>query len=320
MEYRNLGKTGLVVSRLCFGALTVGPLQARLSPEDGAKVIRTALNGGVNFIDTAEIYGTYPHIRKAIIGGSSESDGRDIIIASKSYAYTYQGMETSLMKAISELNVDSMGIFLMHEQESYLTIKGHWDALRALVDAKKKGLVRAVGISTHAIDAVKAAAEIDEIDVIQPLINLTGLGILDGTIEEMIDALQVAADRGKGIYAMKALGGGNLLNRYDEAVAFIKGLEFVHSVAVGMQTVEEVQMNLRVFSGEEVSENLKKKISRQTRQLIIDEWCEGCGACVKRCPQGALTLRHGKAVVSSEKCLLCGYCASVCRDFYIKVI
>lgn len=328
MEYRNLGSTGLLVSRLCFGALTIGPLQAGLSPREGANIIVKALDGGVNFIDTAELYGTYPHIREALRRrrdegvGSAEAPGgeKEIIIASKSYAYTYQGMEASLMKALRELDVEEIGIFLLHEQESYLTLKGHREALRALVDAREKGLVRAIGISTHAIEAVKAATDMDEIDVIHPLINLTGLGILDGTVEEMMDALQVAAAKGKGIYAMKALGGGNLLKRYDEAMGFIRGLDFIHSVAVGMQRVEEVEMNLRVFSGEEVSEELKGRVARQPRRLLIEDWCQGCGACVERCQQGALTLKNGRAVVESEKCLLCGYCASACRDFCIKVI
>ena len=67
MEYVELGKTGLKVSRLCFGALVIGPLQKNMPVEDGAAVIRAALERGVTFIDTAELYGTYGHIREALI-------------------------------------------------------------------------------------------------------------------------------------------------------------------------------------------------------------------------------------------------------------
>ncbi|HPU21418.1 MAG TPA: aldo/keto reductase, partial [Thermoclostridium caenicola] len=80
MEYRFLGKTGIKVSRLCFGALVIGPLQRNLSVEEGAAVIEEALRLGVNFIDTADLYDTYPYIRRAI-----ERSGIRPVIASKCY-------------------------------------------------------------------------------------------------------------------------------------------------------------------------------------------------------------------------------------------
>jgi aryl-alcohol dehydrogenase-like predicted oxidoreductase len=66
MEKRKLGKTEIEVSRLCFGGLTVGPLQANLPLMQGADVIREAFERGVNFIDTAELYETYPYIKEAL--------------------------------------------------------------------------------------------------------------------------------------------------------------------------------------------------------------------------------------------------------------
>ena len=86
MKYVKLGNTGIEVSRLCFGALVIGPLQADLPAGKGADVIAEALGRGVNFIDTAEIYGTYPHIREAV-----KRFGDKPVIASKSYAYTAEG-------------------------------------------------------------------------------------------------------------------------------------------------------------------------------------------------------------------------------------
>ncbi|MCL5290108.1 MAG: aldo/keto reductase, partial [Firmicutes bacterium] len=72
MQYRVLGRTGFKVSRLCFGALTVGPLQAGLPVAEGAGVIRRAIDYGVNLIDTAELYGTYSYIREALKGVERE--------------------------------------------------------------------------------------------------------------------------------------------------------------------------------------------------------------------------------------------------------
>ncbi|MBR0026137.1 MAG: aldo/keto reductase, partial [Clostridia bacterium] len=66
MEYRYLGNTGMLVSRLCFGTLTMGPLQRDLSAKEGAALLELAFSCGVNFLDTAEIYGTYPHVKEAL--------------------------------------------------------------------------------------------------------------------------------------------------------------------------------------------------------------------------------------------------------------
>ncbi len=314
MKFVNLGNSGISVSRMCFGGLIIGPLQANLSIQKGADVIAEALQNGVNFIDTAELYGTYPHIKEAI-----RRTGIRPVIATKSYAYSKEGARESLERARRELDIDTIDIFSMHEQESRLTLRGHREALEYYLEAKSKGIIRAVGVSTHNIEVVRACAEMPEIDVIHPIVNKSGIGIGDGTIGEMLDAVKLAHSCGKGIYSMKALGGGNLLSAFDESIKFVLENPFIHSIAVGMQSVEEVQMNISIFNGEEVSEKVKKALALQPRKLHIDYWCEGCGKCVERCGQDALQIDKGKAVVFQNKCLLCGYCASVCPVFAIKI-
>ncbi|MGB9859022.1 MAG: aldo/keto reductase [Moorellaceae bacterium] len=315
MPYVELGNTGLRVSRLCFGTLTLGPLQARMEVKAGAAVIRKALELGINFIDTAESYGTYPYVREALRGWQGA-----VVIATKSYAYTALNMAASLEKARRELERDVIDIFLLHEQESEWTIKGHREALDYLLEAKAKGRVRAVGISTHAVAGVLAAAKLSEIDVIHPLINLQGIGILDGSREEMVGAIRRAGEAGKGIYAMKALGGGHLIWRAREALEFVLQLPFVHSVAVGMQSEAEVIINTAWCRGEEPPEEILGLVGRKSRCLHIEQWCSGCGSCARRCPQGALRIENGRALVDASRCVLCGYCATVCRDFCLKVI
>lgn len=66
MIYHELGRTGINVSKLCFGSLTMGPFQRNLTPAQGAVLFECAFSHGVNFVDTAEIYGTYPHLREAV--------------------------------------------------------------------------------------------------------------------------------------------------------------------------------------------------------------------------------------------------------------
>jgi uncharacterized protein len=315
MQTTQLGNTGLTVSRMCFGGLVIGPLQANLTPEQGAEVILQAFERGINFIDTAELYGTYPHIREAI-----RRSGKKPVLATKSYAYSAAGAEESLEKARKELDMDVIDIFLMHEQESRLTLQGHREALEYYLSQKAKGIIRAVGVSTHNIEVVEACVEMPEIDVLHPIINRTGIGIGDGTIEEMLAAVEKAYRAGKGIYSMKPLGGGNLLGSYDECMKFVLSLPLIHSIAVGMQSVEEVIMNTAVFNQEPVPSETRKVLENKKRLLHIDYWCEGCGHCVERCGQDALEMVEGKAVVKPEKCVLCGYCGSVCKQFAIKII
>ena len=316
LEYRFLGNTGIKVSRLCFGALTIGPLQSNMTIDQGAEVLLEAFRQGVNFIDTAELYQTYPHIRQAL----QNTDRQQLVIATKSYAYDKTSAEASLEKARRELDTEWIDIFLLHEQESEHTIRGHMDALKYFIKMKNAGILKAVGISTHHIGGVRAAAKIDEIDIIHPIVNAQGLGIQDGSMEEMAEALQEAHQRGKGIYGMKPLGGGNLIHRVDHCFQFVLNLPFLDAIAVGMQTKEEVQANVMRFKGLTIPRDLQDQINIKPRKLHIDYWCEKCGACIPTCSHGALSIENNILTVDSKTCVLCGYCSSYCPNFCIKIV
>lgn len=315
MELRPLGDTGIMVSRLCFGSLSLSPLQGDLSCREAGELLLQAFTRGVNFIDTAEFYENYPHIRWALDRWPGE-----VVVATKSYAYSTEGMRASLEKARRALNRDVIDLFLLHEQESRLTLKGHRPALEYLLKAKAQGKVRAVGVSTHTVEVTAAAAAMSEIDVIHPIVNCRGLGVVDGGKEEMEAAVKTAYERGKGIYGMKPLGGGNLLRERQEAFNYVLNFPWIHSVAVGMQTVEEIEYNVALFSGETISPDLAEAVViSKKRQVHIAEWCEGCGTCAEHCPQKALVLRRGRMEVLPERCILCGYCGGYCPQFCIKI-
>lgn len=316
MEYKRLGKSNLMVSKLCFGGLTVGPLQAGLPVEEGARVIAHAFDLGVNFIDTAKLYKTNPYIKRAM----ELSHNKEILIASKSYDYTYEGMRDSLKETLEELGLKKMALFMLHEQESRLTLKGHEEALRYLIEAKKSGLIDAVGVSTHAVEVVEAICSMDEVDVVHPIVNIKGLGIIDGSIDDMLAAIEKAYKCGKGIYAMKPLGGGNLMASADECFDFVLNNPYIHSIAVGMQTIDEVNANVLRFEGKTIDEGLTEKLKNRTKHLHIDFWCEGCGNCVRACKNKALKISDNKAIVQRDKCVLCGYCSAYCPNFCIKIV
>lgn len=315
MNYRILGNTGIRVSQLCFGSLTIGPLQKNLPLREGVNIIRRAAQLGVNFIDTADLYGTYPYIREIL------REYPQMVVSSKSYAYDSKTAEETLNRALKGIDRDYIDIFLLHEQEGTLTLKGHWEAVEYLIKCKEKGLVKGIGISTHHIAGVKAAALIPEIDIIHPIINYRGIGIVDGTLEEMERAIAEAWHIGKGIYAMKSLGGGHLIPEMETAFDYILKFPYIHSVAVGMQRPEEVETNAKIFNGGNPSEEELSSLMKHKRKLFIQDWCTGCGRCVARCQQGALSIgNNGKSQVEEGKCTLCGYCGSVCKELAIKVI
>lgn len=314
MILNTLGNTGIKVSRMCFGSLTIGPLQKNKTLLESREIIAAALDCGVNFFDTADLYNNYDHLRAAI------QMQQDVVIATKSYDYTAAGVLSSLHRALSELGRDYVDLYLLHEQESKKTIEGHWEAIEALIAAKKAGKVRAIGISTHRVEGVYGANLFPELDVIHPLINLTGIGIEDGTTEEMAAAIHQAKRSGKGIYGMKPLGGGNLLSQKQASFEYVLNLADLDAIAIGVQSINEVRYNVKKFNGETISDALEVAVSSAPKRLHISDWCTGCGECLKRCNHKALTLVNGKATVLQENCVLCGYCGSVCKDFCIKVI
>lgn len=314
MFYKQLGSTKLVVSSLCMGVLTIGPLQNNLSLSEGADILAYALKRGINFFDTAKIYKTYAYIKKAI-----NDTGIRPVITTKSYDYTYAGMKESVEEALDEMGLNYIDIFMLHEQESELTLKGHQEALDYLVEARQRGIVRAIGLSTHSIRGVMAGAGNPIIEVIHPLINRKGLGIMDGSRDEMLQAINYACQRGKGLYAMKALGGGNLIGEAYDSFQFVRNLPGIHSMAVGMKSRNEIDLNVDWMNGTR-NEELEKRVLGQPRRLQIEDWCKGCGKCTEHCRYDALSLQDEGIVINRDKCILCGYCSQYCDDFCIKIV
>ena len=112
-----LGDTGIEISRLCFGTLTLGPLQGRYSLEEGSDIMAYAMEMGVVFFDTAQLYETYDYIK--IAAGKS---GIDPIVSTKSYAYDTAGAKKALEEARKGLGRDVIDIFMLHEQGSWLSV------------------------------------------------------------------------------------------------------------------------------------------------------------------------------------------------------
>lgn len=317
MRKKTLGRTGIEVTVLSIGTLTMSPMQRGLDAEIGSEVILHALSAGINFIDTAQMYGSYPQVKGAL----RKWMGADPVIASKSAAKSFVDMECAIAECLDQLHRKFVDVFLMHAVRDKSDLEGREGALEALIKAKEKGLIKAVGASSHSAHAIELMAKHAKIEILHPMYNRDGIGILDASLSDMTSYLKVAIEAGKGIYAMKPLGGGHLRNEAAAALKWIFDQDIVDSVAVGMTTFNEIEMNVAVAMGKEVDSTFARKVAGQPRRLFINEMiCQNCEACIKACQQMALTSGGRSPQIDHTKCLLCGYCAPECPKFAIRII
>ncbi len=316
MKKVTLGSTGIEISPLVFGTLPLGYLQANLSAAEGGKLIRYALERGVNILDTATLYETYQHVRAGLKGFRGE-----VTVVTKTHAADAATARAQVERGLQELGRERLDIVHVHAARIEDPFVDRAEVIAELLKMKAEGKIAHVGLSSHFICAVAKAATQPEIEVVHPLINRIGMGILDGTAAEMAAAIRLCASAGKGIYTMKALAGGNLIAAARASFAYVLDLEGVHGVAVGMLSEKEIDANIALFSGEAPDAAQWQELeSRKRRLAIMKNFCKGCGNCVDACVNHALLLVNGKPVVDEAACVLCGYCGAECPEFIIRVV
>lgn len=316
MKKNRLGNTDIYVTPVSFGVLTVGNTQLNLPVEEGAELILYAAARGINFFDTAQYYETYPYLREALKKMSlSGSRAERLVICTKSLCLSYEEMEYAIEEALRDMGLDFIDIFLLHEVRQSPDWEQRAGAWQCLMDYKASGVIKAIGVSTHHVDVTEMMADIPECDVVFPLINYAGLGIRKGseaaTCDEMAAAIKKVSDAGKGVFAMKAFGGGNLTGDYVKALDYVSSLEGIDSIMVGIGNKEEVDRLVEYAEGT-LPRDYVPDISN--KKIHVDPGdCEGCGICMERCPNKAIFRnRDGIAEVNHDVCLTCGYCAPVC--------
>ncbi|MCL1873475.1 MAG: aldo/keto reductase [Clostridiales bacterium] len=315
MKMNTLGSTGLIVSELCIGTLPMGPLQSNIDVDKGAEILLEAMENGVNFFDTAQMYRTYPYLQKAC-----KQYGKEVIIASKCAACDYKSMEDAIVEAMRELNRDHIDIFHVHAARADGSVfEKRAGAIEALLKAKEKGYVRFTGISAHNPALVALAAGAEEFDLVFPLINKIGLGILAGTLEDMLASIELVHSRGKAMYAMKALAGGHLAGDMPDAVNYVRSIPGIDAVSIGVVTLEELSLQLKIFNDEKIDPAILAKTKAQKQLKILPNLCSSCGTCIKYCPNGALSFEGKLPAPDPKKCVFCGYCTPVCPEFAIRV-
>lgn len=316
----NLGETNLSVSRVGMGVLPIGPGQLALPLDEGASIICHAVRNGINFIDTAQYYRTYPYIKRALemmtLSGeeSTRRTAENLIICSKSLAHDYGGMMSAVHEAMADLDRPFIDIFLMHEVRTG-GFKERKDAWQALIDARAQGLVHAIGVSTHHVDVTEEMALVPECDVVFSLINYASMGIRRGSepasCDEMLEAIRACRNAGKGVFTMKAFGGGNLTENYQKSLDYVFSKEEIQSVMIGFGNQSEIDDIVSYLDGTMPADYNPDTSNKKMR--INQEDCEGCGGCMKVCASKAIFYnKNGLAEIDQTRCLTCGYCSYAC--------
>ncbi len=217
MEYRSLGRTGVMVSPLCLGAMNFGSPTGK---EDSIAIINRALEAGINFIDTANVYNAGESER--IVGEALKLNGKrdQVVLATKVHGRMGPGPNDAgnsryhIIKACEDslrrLQTDHIDLYQLHRPS--LTIPQD-ETLRACDDLIRAGKVRYIGCSTHPAWMVMEALAISErYGLARYVSEQPPYNLLDRRIEN--ELIPLALKYGLAILPWSPLAGGILAGRY----------------------------------------------------------------------------------------------------------
>ena len=219
MQKKVLGRTGIEVSEVSFGTVSLGvPYGIAVSgkedmicEKDAVELLRSALDKGINFFDTARAYGC----SEERIGKAFKDERQNVVIATKcshlhddneqlpSDSELKRIIDSSLNESLSALQTDYVDIYMMHNAD--LNILSNQTIVETFSEYKKNGLARAIGVSTYSVAETKKAIESGIWDVVQLAYNL-----MDQSQGELFS---LAEQKGVGIVVRSVLFKGILTDR-----------------------------------------------------------------------------------------------------------
>jgi 1-deoxyxylulose-5-phosphate synthase len=235
-----LGPMAVELSRLAMGTGTSGinksSNQTRgLGLEGLANLLEAGFDQGVTFWDSADQYGSHPHLKL----GLSRVKREKVSVLTKTHAKSEQEMRADLDRFRKELGTDYLDIVLLHALTNPKWPEERAGAMAVLAEARSKGIVRTHGVSCHSLGALKTAASTDWVQVDLARINPAGEA-MDGSPAEVIPLLRQMKSAGKGVIGMKILGAGALVGRIDECLRYALGLDCVDCFTIGAESREQL--------------------------------------------------------------------------------
>ena len=251
-----LGRTGLKVSLVGVGTGSIGYArhsnQTRLGQEEFTRLMRHAFDRGINFFDLADSYGSHPFFRRAMEGVPRER----YVVQTKTDSRDPREAAQDVDRFLSELGADYIDSLIIH-----CVTDGDWTTryrgvMDVFAEAKRKGKVRAVGVTCHSFGALRAAAASDWVEVNQVRWNPGGAH-MDAEVETARALFREMRGKGQGMIGMKVVGQGDLLSggratSPEECFRFQIESGVVDAFVVGVERIEHVD---RLISGTQLALN-----------------------------------------------------------------
>ncbi|HYW30309.1 MAG TPA: aldo/keto reductase [Gemmatimonas sp.] len=221
MEYRTLGRTGVKVSPLCLGTMMFGAWGNR-DHDDSVRIIHRALDAGINFVDTADVYARGES--EAIVGRALEGRRDSVVLATKAHAKmgddpnmagnSRRWIVTAVEASLKRLRTDWIDLYQMHRFDPSTEVE---ETLRALDDLVTAGKIRYAGSSTFpATEIVNAQWTARDRRCTRFVTEQPPYSLLVRGIEG--DVLPVCQQFGMGVLVWSPLAGGWLSGKWRKGV------------------------------------------------------------------------------------------------------
>lgn len=313
MRNITLGMTGITTPQNAFGAL---PIQ-RVSLETAVKLLRRAHKGGMTFFDTARAYSD----SEIKVGAAFEGMRDKVYIASKTQAKTPDQFWKDLDTTLTNLKTDYLDIYQFHCVSRCYAPGDGTGMYEAMLEAKKQGKIRHIGITAHLIAVAEEIAASGLYETLQfPFSYLAS--------EREIALVRACEEKNMGFIAMKGLAGG-LLTNSRACMAFMSQFEALP--IWGIQREEELDQWLSFFSEDVILDDEISAFIEEDKKALQGDFCRGCGYCmpctagiqINQCARMSQLIRRApsenfkgefwqKEMAKIEDCVDCGLCKSKC--------
>ena len=313
MRNITLGKTGITVPQNAFGAL---PIQ-RVTLGTAVYLLRAAYEGGMRFFDTARAYSD----SEEKVGVAFEGMRDRIVLATKTQAKTADKFWEDLETSLQLLKTDYIDIYQLHFAPQCYKPGDGTGLYEAMLEAKKQGKIRHIGITTHRIGVAEEIVASGLYETLQfPFSYLA--------TDRDIALVKGCEEAGMGFIAMKGLSGG-LLTNAEACMAFMG--QYPVLPIWGIQREGELKQWLKFFDKEPALTPATAAFIEQDRKQLLGDFCRGCGYCmpctvgiqinncarmsqmVRRAPSDKWLNDHWQAEMAKiENCVDCGICKTRC--------
>ena len=224
MRYTELGRTGMKISHLSFGASSLGSVFRETNESESFKAVEAAIEGGINFIDVSPYYGHYK--AETVLGKALKGIPRDkYYLSTKVGRYGHDGINTwdysakrvteSVYESMERLNIDYIDLINVHDIEFQGDMEGGLqkvvdETLPALVELRKKGVVRHVGITDLQPENLRWVIEHSEPGTVESVLCFCHYSLND---EMLLDYLDFFEQKNVGIINASPFSMGLLSQR-----------------------------------------------------------------------------------------------------------